>query len=47
MIEQDRIVDTAEIAFSWGEGLSRAKIDDQLGVGKGTVYRTAQASAKN
>jgi DNA invertase Pin-like site-specific DNA recombinase len=41
------IVDPATIASLRTEGLSWAKIGERLGVGEGTVYRTAQASAKN
>jgi DNA invertase Pin-like site-specific DNA recombinase len=40
-------VDAARIASLRSEGLSWAKIGEQLGVGEGTVYRIAQASAKN
>jgi DNA invertase Pin-like site-specific DNA recombinase len=40
-------VDAATIAVLRSEGLSWAKIGERLGVGEGTVYRMAQASAKN
>ncbi len=40
-------VDTARIAVLRSQGLSWAKIGAQLGVGEGTVYRLAHASAKN
>jgi DNA invertase Pin-like site-specific DNA recombinase len=40
-------VDAARIASLRSEGLSWAKIGEQLGVGEGTVYRMAQTSAKN
>jgi transposase len=40
-------VDAARIAVLRSEGLSWAKIGERLGVGEGTVYRVAQASAKN
>ena len=39
--------DQHRIASLRAEGLSWAKIAERLGVGEGTVYRTAQASAKN
>jgi len=39
--------DARRIATLREEGLSWAKIADRLGVGEGTVYRAAQASAKN
>lgn len=41
------VVDRARIARFRAQGLSWAKIAAQLGVGKGTVYRLARASAKN
>lgn len=41
------VVDCARIAHLRAEGLSWAKIAVQLGIGEGTVYRLAQASAKN
>ena len=41
------VVDRARIARFRARGLSWAKIAAQLGVGEGTVYRLAQASAKN
>jgi DNA invertase Pin-like site-specific DNA recombinase len=40
-------VDGARIAALRTEGLSWAKIGEQLGLGEGTVRRTAGASAKN
>ena len=40
------IVDRAKIASLRADGLSWAKIAERLGVGEGTVYRAAQASAK-
>jgi DNA invertase Pin-like site-specific DNA recombinase len=40
-------VDTFQIASLRNAGLSWAKIAAQLGVGEGTVYRAAQAAAKN
>jgi DNA invertase Pin-like site-specific DNA recombinase len=40
------IVDRSRIVALRSEGLSWAKIADRLGVGEGTVYRFAQASAK-
>ncbi len=40
-------VDAARIAALRTEGLSWAKIGEQLGLGEGTVRRTAGASAKN
>lgn len=40
-------VDAARIAMLRAQGLSWAKIAAQLGVGEGTVYRLAHASAKN
>src|SRR5207302_7803001 len=40
-------VDAAKIASLRKEGLSWALIAERLGVGEGTVYRMAQASAKN
>jgi DNA invertase Pin-like site-specific DNA recombinase len=39
--------DVHRIAALRAEGLSWAKIGERLGVGEGTVYRAAQASAKN
>src|ERR1700726_3867303 len=42
-----KIVDAATIAALRVQGLSWAKIGAQLGVGEGTVYRLAHASAKN
>jgi len=41
------VVDAATVASLRAQGLSWAKIAEQLGVGEGTVYRAAQASAKN
>jgi DNA invertase Pin-like site-specific DNA recombinase len=41
------VVDGARIATLRSEGLSWAVIAERLGVGEGTVYRMAQASAKN
>jgi DNA invertase Pin-like site-specific DNA recombinase len=41
------IVDRARIARLRARGLSWAKIATQLGVGEGTIYRLAHASAKN
>jgi DNA invertase Pin-like site-specific DNA recombinase len=41
------VVDPSKIATLRNEGLSWAKIADQLGVGEGTVYRAAGSSAKN
>src|SRR4029077_16725377 len=41
------LVDAARITALRTEGLSWAKIGERLGVGEGTVYRVAQASAKN
>jgi DNA invertase Pin-like site-specific DNA recombinase len=41
------IVDAARITVLRNEGLSWAKIAKQMGVGEGTVFRVAQASAKN
>ncbi len=41
------IVDCARIGRLRAQGLSWAKIAAQLGVGEGTVYRLAHASAKN
>ena len=38
---------TARIAALRAQGLSWAKIAEELGVGEGTVYRLAHASAKN
>jgi DNA invertase Pin-like site-specific DNA recombinase len=38
--------DARRIAVLREEGLSWAKIAERLGVGEGTVYRAAQASAK-
>ena len=40
-------VDRARIVTLRADGLSWAKIAERLGVGEGTVYRMAQASAKN
>jgi DNA invertase Pin-like site-specific DNA recombinase len=40
-------VDGARIARLRSQGLSWAKIAAQLGIGEGTVYRLARASAKN
>jgi DNA invertase Pin-like site-specific DNA recombinase len=40
-------VDAARITALRAQGLSWAKIGTQLGVGEGTVYRLAHASAKN
>jgi len=40
-------VDASKIASLRKEGLSWALIAERLGVGEGTVYRMAQASAKN
>ena len=40
------MVDRSQIALLRAEGLSWAKIAANLGVGEGTVYRMAQASAK-
>ena len=40
------VVDRSQIALLRAEGLSWAKIAANLGVGEGTVYRMAQASAK-
>lgn len=40
-------VDARRVAALRGEGLSWATIAERLGVGEGTVYRAAQASAKN
>jgi DNA invertase Pin-like site-specific DNA recombinase len=39
--------DSRRIVALRAEGLSWAKIAERLGVGEGTVYRAAQASAKN
>ncbi len=41
------IADRARITRFRAQGLSWAKIAAQLGIGEGTVYRLAQASAKN
>jgi DNA invertase Pin-like site-specific DNA recombinase len=41
------VVDGAKITALRSEGLSWAKIAKQMGVGEGTVFRMAQASAKN
>jgi len=41
------VVDRSKIASLREQGLSWAKIAERLGVGEGTVYRMAQASAKN
>src|SRR5277367_2745272 len=40
------VVDAARIAALRSQGLSWAKIGEQLGVGEGTIRRTASASAK-
>jgi transposase len=40
-------MDASRVAALRVQGLSWAKIATQLGVGEGTVYRLAQASAKN
>ena len=40
------VVDAARIAALRSQGLSRAKIGEQLGLGEGTVRRTAIAYAK-
>jgi DNA invertase Pin-like site-specific DNA recombinase len=40
-------VDAAKIAFLRSQGLSWAKIGEALGLGEGTVRRSAQASARN
>jgi DNA invertase Pin-like site-specific DNA recombinase len=40
-------VDRARVARFRAQGLSWAKIAEQLGLGEGTVYRFAHASAKN
>jgi len=40
-------VDAGKIAVLRAEGLSWAKVAEQLGVGEGTVYRIAQQSSKN
>jgi DNA invertase Pin-like site-specific DNA recombinase len=40
-------MDSAKIAALRAQGFSWAKIGEQLGVGEGTVYRLAHASAKN
>jgi DNA invertase Pin-like site-specific DNA recombinase len=39
-------IDRSKIASLRADGLSWAKIAEKLGVGEGTVYRAAQASAK-
>jgi DNA invertase Pin-like site-specific DNA recombinase len=41
------VVDTAKIAALRSQGLSWAKIGEALGLGEGTVRRSAQASARN
>ena len=41
------VVDRARIGRLRSQGLSWAKIAEELGVGEGTVYRLAHASAKN
>jgi DNA invertase Pin-like site-specific DNA recombinase len=41
------VVDAVRIASLRSQGLSWAKIGAQLGLGEGTVRRTAVASAKN
>jgi DNA invertase Pin-like site-specific DNA recombinase len=41
------VVDRSKIATLRSEGLPWATIAERLGVGEGTVYRMAQASAKN
>lgn len=41
------VVDVARIRSLRGQGLSWAKIADELGVGEGTAYRAAQNPAKN
>jgi DNA invertase Pin-like site-specific DNA recombinase len=41
------IVDAARIAVLRSQGLSWAKIGEELGVGEGTIRRSAQASARN
>jgi DNA invertase Pin-like site-specific DNA recombinase len=40
-------VDAARIRALRSQGLSWAKIGEELGVGEGTVRRSAQASARN
>jgi len=40
-------VDAARVAALRAQGLAWARIAQQLGVGEGTVYRAAQASARN
>ena len=42
-----RIVDARKIAALRAQGLSWARIAAELGVGEGTVFRMARASAKN
>ena len=42
-----KIVDAARITALRAQGLSWTKIAEELGVGEGTVYRLARASAKN
>ena len=42
-----KIVDAARITSLRVQGLSWTKIAEELGVGEGTVYRLARASAKN
>jgi DNA invertase Pin-like site-specific DNA recombinase len=41
------IVDAAKIGRLRAQGLSWSKIGDELGIGEGTAYRLAHASAKN
>ena len=41
------LVDAAKIAALRSQGLSWAKIGEALGLGEGTVRRSAQASARN
>ncbi len=41
------VVDSLKIAALPEQGLSWGKIAERLGVGEGTVYRAARASAKN
>ena len=41
------IVDRARIGSLRAEGLSWAKIAARVGIGEGTIYRLAHASAKN
>jgi DNA invertase Pin-like site-specific DNA recombinase len=42
-----KTVDAARVGSLRAQGLSWAKIAEELGVGEGTVYRLAHASAKN